>query len=171
MPDGDDRPAQRLVDGDVDDVVQRIAPHRPQVLAHAVEDDDRVVGREAGDRQERRDDVQRQVVAEEGQERERHEQVVNRRDDRADGEAELKAERDVGQDADERQDGGPDALARQLLADRRTDDLGADDVELAEIGLLERRLDLIGLVASARLPDSAPTCGTRISIWRCAASP
>ena len=49
--------------------VERLAPHRPLVLTHAVEDDDRVVHRVAGDRQNRGDDVQRQVVAEPGQER------------------------------------------------------------------------------------------------------
>ena len=55
-----------------------------QVLADPVEDDDRVVGRVAGHRQDRGDDVQRHVVAEEREERERDEQVVDRRDDRAD---------------------------------------------------------------------------------------
>ena len=39
------------------------------VLAHAVEDDDGVVDRVAGDRQQAGDDVERQVVAEERQER------------------------------------------------------------------------------------------------------
>ena len=65
------------------------------VLAHAVEDDDGVVHRVAGDRQDRGDDVQRQLVAEEGQEREDDEDVVERRDDRADREDEPEAQRDV----------------------------------------------------------------------------
>ena len=55
---GDDRPAQRLVDRGVDDVSHRVAAHRPQVLADPVEDDDGVVGRVAGHRQNRGDDVQ-----------------------------------------------------------------------------------------------------------------
>ena len=63
---------------------RRIGAH---VLADAVEDDDRVVHRVAGDGQHRRHDVQRQVVAEEGQEGQRHEHVVERGDDGADGEA------------------------------------------------------------------------------------
>ena len=62
VPGGDDRAAQRLVDRDVDDVREVVAAHAAHVLAHAVEDDDRVVHRVAGDRQQRRDDVQRQVV-------------------------------------------------------------------------------------------------------------
>ena len=65
---------------------------QPQVLAHAVEDDDGVVHRVAGDRQDRGDDVQRQLVAEEGQQREHDEDVVERRDDRADREDEPEAE-------------------------------------------------------------------------------
>ena len=87
----------------------------------------------AGDRQDRGDDVQRQVVAEERQERERDQQVVDRRDDGAHGEAELEAEGDVEQDADEREHRRRDALLRQLAADRRADDLGADDGEVAEV--------------------------------------
>ena len=59
---------QRLVDALVDHLFERLAAHRPQVLAHAVEDHDGVVHRVAGDRQDGRDDVQRQLVAEEDQE-------------------------------------------------------------------------------------------------------
>ena len=108
---GDDRPAERLVDRRVDDVGHRVAAHRAQVLADPVEDHDRVVGRVAGHRQDGGDDVQRQVVLEEGEERERDEQVVNRRDDRADAEAELEPEGEIREDADERQDGRRQPLA------------------------------------------------------------
>ena len=83
------------------------------VLADAVEDDDGVVGRVAGDRQDRGDDVEREVVAEERQERERDQQIVDGRHHRADGEAELEAESDVEQDADKRQHGRENALARR----------------------------------------------------------
>ena len=68
---------------------------------------------------------------------------MNRGDDRADGERELEAEGDVGQDADEREDERPDALLRQLFADRRPDDLGADDAEIPEIPLAQRILDIL----------------------------
>ena len=65
---------------------------RAEVLAHAIEDHDRVVDRVAGDGQDRRDDVQREVVAEERQQRERDEHVVQRRGDGADGEREPEPE-------------------------------------------------------------------------------
>ena len=160
-PCGDDRPAQRLVDRHVDDVLEVVAPHRAEVLAHPVEDDDRVVRRIARDRQDRGDDVQRQVVAEEREERERDEQIVNRRDDRADAEAELIPERDVEQDPDERQHGREDALLRQLAADDRSHDLRphiarrADLVralpaEVAHVRRLERREHAVRGAAQAR---------------------
>ena len=110
-----------------------------QVLAHAVEDDDRVVDRVAGDRQDGRDDVQRQVVAEERQERQRDQDVVERRDDGADREAEPEAERDVDGDAEDARPASPDALALQVRADDRADDFRADDLELAEVRLPQRR--------------------------------
>ena len=128
---GDDGPAERLVDGDVDDLRQVVAAHAAHVLAHAVEDDDGVVDRVAGDREEAGDDVERHVVAEEGQERERDEQVVQRRRDGADRKADLESERDVDQDAGEREDGRQRALPLELLADDRPDDLPADDLERA----------------------------------------
>ena len=65
---GDDRAAQRLVDGGVDHLFERFTPPRAHVLAHPVEDHDRVVHRVAGDGQNGGHDVQRQVVAEERQE-------------------------------------------------------------------------------------------------------
>ena len=59
----------------------------------------------------RGDDVQRQLVAEERQERERDQQVVDRRDDRADREAELEAERDVDAGCRQARARSPDRLA------------------------------------------------------------
>ena len=106
----------------VDRLSRRMRAH---VLAHAVEDDDGVVHRVAGDRQQAGDDVQRQVVAEERQKRQTDQQVVQRRDDGADREAQLEPQRDVGQDAGQRQHRRQDALPPQLLADHRADDLGA----------------------------------------------
>ena len=53
------------------------------------------------------------------------EQVVDGRDHRADAEAELEPEREVRQDADERQHRRPEPLLVQLAADRRADDFGA----------------------------------------------
>ena len=144
-----DGAAEGLVDRDVDDLLQAVAPHAAHVLAHAVEDDDGVVGRVAGDRQDRGDHVQREVVPEEGQERQRHQQVVYGRDHGADGEAELEPHGDVDQDAAEREHGGERPLPRQLLADTRTDDLGAGHLELPEIRFVQGRGDGIGRLAQA----------------------
>ena len=65
------------------------------------------------------DDVEGDVVAEEHEKRERHEQVVNRRDHRAQRETELEAQADVDEDAGEREDGRQHALPLQLLPDDR----------------------------------------------------
>ena len=135
-----------LIDRDVDDLRQVVAPHAAHVLAHAVEDDDRVVDRVAGDREEAGDDVERHVVAKEGEKRERDQEVVQRRRDGSDREADLESQGDVGQDAREREDRRQDPLALELLADDRPDDLGADDLERPEIRLLERGHDGIGIL-------------------------
>ena len=56
-------------------------------------------------------------------------------------------------------------------ADRRADDFGADDGEVAEV----RRPSCASVTASAVLlsdaPDSSPTCGTRTIFWCSAGSP
>ena len=51
---------------------------------------------------------------------------MNRRDHRANAEAELEAEGEISKDANQRQRGGPESLAGQFLTDGRTDDFGAD---------------------------------------------
>ena len=133
-----------------------------QVLADPVEDDDRVVGRIAGHRQYRGDDVQRHVVAEERQERERDEQVVHGRDHRADAEAELEAEREVQQDADERQHrrpGFPSSPARARPSGRRSPRPAG--VKLPTLPFFSASSTCCAVVLSDA-PDSAPTFGTRI---------
>ena len=100
-----------------------VLPHRPEVLAHAVEHDNRVVDRIAGDGQNRRHDVEGQLVAEEAQERHGHQDVVERRRDGAEREARAEAERDVQRDADNRRQRGVDPLELQLAADDGADDL------------------------------------------------
>ena len=47
------------------------------------------------------------------------------------------AEGDVGHDAEQRRDRGVDALALQVAADDRADDLGAEHLELADVGGLQ----------------------------------
>ena len=159
-------------------VSSELAPLAAQVLADAVEDHDRVVHRVAGDGQDGGDDVQRQVVAEEHQQRERDQHVVQRRGDRADREREAEADADVDGDADDRRQRGVDALALQVRADHRADDLLADDLELAEVGLghrvddraralLERRALLGGQLRQADQPSrwrpASPYCWTTFS--------
>ena len=76
------------------------------------------------------------------------------RDDRADAEAELEAERDVEQDADQRQHRRPDALASSAPAPTAgPDDLGADDAEVAEVGLLQARCRSARAIALSDAPD------------------
>ena len=165
---GDDGPRQRLVDGGVDHLLERVAAHlRPQVLAHPVEDDDGVVHRVAGDGQQRGDDVQRQVVAEEGQEGQRDQHVVERGDDGADGEGRPEAEGDVDGDAGNRGQRGVDALQLQVAADHRPDDLLRQQLELRQAGLLQRLDDGAGAQLEAgpllgcRAPAAGPAPGCR----------
>jgi hypothetical protein len=75
---------------------------------------------------------------------------VDRRHDRTDAEAELKPHAEIDQQADERQHRRVDALAREFLTDDRSDDLGADHLEVADPALRQRGLDLILRVAQRR---------------------
>ena len=122
-----------------------------QVLADPVEDDDRVVGREAGHRQDRGDDVQRHVVAEEREERQRDQQVVNRRDDGADAEAELEAEGEIREDADERQHGRRECLCSSARWPTVGPTISVPSrLEVADVRLLQRVVDLLRRRAERR---------------------
>ena len=147
---GDDGTAEGLVDRHVDHVIQLVPPHRPEVLADPVEDDDRVVGGEAGDRQNRRDDVQAHVIAEERQERQRDEQVVNRGDHRAHAEAQLEPRAQVDQQADEREHRGVQTLGFELTAHRGADNFRALPLESAEVSFAQRVFHLRGGGAERR---------------------
>ena len=89
-----------------------------------------------------------QLVAEERQEGETHQQVVQRCDNGADRERELEAQRDIDQDAAHRQHRRPDPLAPQLLADDGTHDRRLDRlfVERADICRFQRVDDAVRLV-------------------------
>ena len=69
----------------------------------------------------------------------------------ADREAELEAQGDVGRMPASAKHGRQDALPLELLADDRPDDLGADDLEVAEVRLLQRRRPRAS-ASSLRLP-------------------
>ena len=71
---------------------------------------------------------------------------MQRRRDGADGEAELEPQRDVDQDAAQREDRRQDPLLLQLLADDRTDDLGPDDLEVADVRRLQSGDDGVGVL-------------------------
>src|SRR2546425_10950042 len=89
---GDDGPRERLHDRVIDDRVERLAGVQPEVLADAVEDDDRVVDREADDREHGGDeeavDLNVQEEAEESEDPEDDRRVVEQRDDGGDPVAE-----------------------------------------------------------------------------------
>ena len=138
----DDRPRQRLVEARVDHRLERLAFPGPGVLANAIEDDDHVVHRVADHRQHRRDDVQRHLVVEEHEERERDQHVVERRGDRAEREADTETERHPGRDADHREQRRVNPPSPELGADHRTDDLGADVDDLRKACRFERLDDL-----------------------------
>ena len=146
----DDRPRQRLVEAGVDHPVQRFLPALPRVLAHAVEDDDHVVHRVAHHRQHGGDDVERHFVPEEHEERQRDEHVVERRHDRAERKAPLKAEGNVGRDGEDRQHGRGNAPALQVSADDGAHAFSADDLGLGQAAALESARDLVRRGREAR---------------------
>ena len=123
-------------------MVEVVPPHRAQVLADPVEDDDGVVGGIAGHRQDRRNDVQTQVVAEERQERQRNQQIVDRRDHGAHAEAELETGSQIREDEKQRDERRQQTLAGKLLPDDRPDDFAAHYL-ITKVRLRERGLDLI----------------------------
>src|SRR5437870_2315614 len=121
------RARQRFVDREVQDLVQVLAPELVQVLANAVEDDDRVVERVADHGQDRAHDHETHLEVEIADERDRGEDVVERREHGGEPEAPLEAEREVDQGDDEREKDRQERLALELAAHLRPDRLGADD--------------------------------------------
>ena len=92
---------------------------------------------------------------------------MQRRGDRADGKAQLESQRDVDQDARERQDGGENALPAQLLADDRPDDLRPfrRQLEAADVALLQGGDDGVDFLAQVAA-DFLPVRRTRImTVW------
>ena len=105
---------------------QRLLAALLQVLAHAVEDDDGVVHAVADQGQEGGDDVERDLVLEEGEEAERDEHVVEDGDGgRRPPHRAPEAEGDVDELEEEAEDRELDGLAPQLRAHHRPHDLGA----------------------------------------------
>ena len=114
-----DRPAERLQDRVVDDRGERLAGMAGAVLADPVVDDDRVVDREADDRQHRGDeeavDLEPEERAEDGERADDHDDVVEQRHEGGRPEPEVaEAERHPEQDPDRAEDDEEDRLLGQL---------------------------------------------------------
>ena len=107
----------------VDDLGERRARHPRDVLADAVEHDDRVVEREAENREQRRDRRRRHLPADEGVDARRDEDVVHQRDQHRDRVLPLEPQRDVDRDHQQRGDDRDQRGVGDRLAERRADRL------------------------------------------------
>ena len=102
------------------EAVERLADVPCAVFAHPVEHDDRVVDREADDREHGGDKEGINLNVEERasnrEEANRDDHVMQERDERTEGEGEFEAERDVDEDAEksesEGEEGGSHGMAR-----------------------------------------------------------
>ena len=88
-----ERPREHLPHRDVPDDAERRTPHERHVLAHAVEDDDRVVDRVAEHREDRRDGRRRHLAPCERVDTDRDHDVVGERDEHAHRVLPLEADR------------------------------------------------------------------------------
>ena len=100
------RPRKRLVDRAVQHLTQRLLPLLLEVLAYAIEDDDRIVERVPDHREEGRHDRERDLQAHDRQEGEGAQQIMSGREHRSHAEAPLEADRKVDQ-RDEQRDEDP----------------------------------------------------------------
>ena len=116
-----------------------------EVLADAVEDDDRIVDGVTDDRQERRDERRVDLALRQREDCEHDEDIVDEREDGSDAEAQLKAVGDVEDDQCPRDDECQDGIRDELTADRRADFLLTQDLVVTDIAL-ERRHDFLALV-------------------------
>src|ERR671910_672513 len=120
---GDDRRRQRPTDGlperGVDNRLDRGSPHDRQVLAHAVEDDDRVVDRVADDGQECGHGGRAHLPTRERVDPEGDQAVVDDRPQDRHREPPLEAERDEDRDQDERDQDRVDRAAEDLIREAR----------------------------------------------------
>jgi hypothetical protein len=94
----DDRTPEGVGNGRIDCRADCPTSHRPQPLAHAVKDHDRVVDRVARDGEQRGHHVEVELVAGEAQCRHRDYQVVRGGNGRAGRKARAEAYREIGRD-------------------------------------------------------------------------
>ena len=120
------RPGQHLGHRAVDDLRERGARHPRDVLAHAVEHDDRVVQRVAQDRQQRGHGRCRHLPAGQRVHAAGDQQVVHQGDQDGDRELPLEPQRHVGGDHQQRGDDRDHRAVGDRLAERRSDRGGVE---------------------------------------------
>src|SRR5947207_1944198 len=133
---GDRGYRQRLVDGTVQSLVERLLPSLAQVLAHAVEDDDGVVEGVTENGKKSGDYGQRYLEVHQLEKRNRGEHVVTGRDHCRGGEPPLESDRQVDEGNQERQQNGDDGAALELLSDGAGDRFSADYLQLGRAEFL-----------------------------------
>ena len=104
-----------------DDRRERLTPHQRHVLAHAVEDDDRVVDRVPEYGEHRGYGRDRHLLERERVDADGDDDVVQHREDHRHRELHAEPQRDVDDDQDERDDDPPDRVDRDLVAEARRD--------------------------------------------------
>ncbi len=124
------RPAQRLIDAAVHDVGQAFAAQQLDVLANAVEDDDRVVHRVADQGENGGDDRQRYWLIDQRKRAECDDRVVEAGDNRGRAVDPLETEPEINQHSGQRVQCRQQSLLLELHADLRPDDLHVADAEV-----------------------------------------
>ena len=126
---GHDGARQRLVDGVVERLVRRQAPVLLEVLADAVEHDDRVVQRVADDREDGRDHGEIELGLRDREHAEHQDGVVHHGEDGAQRQPPgVEAEDDVERDQHQRHGQRHDGRVAQFVADLRTHHLERGDL-------------------------------------------
>jgi len=163
---GDHGAADGGGDGRVDHLDRAHLAVPLEVLAHAVEDDHRLVHRVAEHRQDGRQHRQGELPAKDGKQADHQDHVVQVGDDRRHRELPLKAEGQVDHDPHHDDDQRHRAVVRQLRAHGRTDELHALQFG-AGVLRLQRGHHLFGLLSRrvARLqrqPDQHVAAGAEV---------
>ncbi len=118
---------QGLVDREVQDLVQILAPEFAQVLPHAIEDDDRVIERVTDHRQHRAHDDEAHLEVEVPNEGDGRQDVVERREHGGQAETPLEPDGEIGQGDEEREEDRQERFPLELFPHLRADGLGAED--------------------------------------------
>src|SRR3989442_1454445 len=140
-----DGPAQDLVHSIVDDRLERVPMARLEIFPDPVEDHDGVCQGVPRQRQEGGDDQEGDLLLQHVENPQHCQHVVKGRDRRRNPEPELKAGRNVDNDAQHRNRDGDERILLELLPDGRADLVtGIDDERDRREILLEDLQDLLG---------------------------